>query len=123
MRQARSRTPRNRAQRSALRTALKRVRQATGAAAAQAYAVAARLVHRAARLALEGALLLELFVGSLGRGSGGQQRIGNRGLKLSAARALGRRRRVLVVLGHRLDERQLVLRPDLLGLRRRLALR
>jgi len=52
MRQARSRTPRNRAQRSALRTALKRVRQATGAAAAQAYAVAARLRERAARKGL-----------------------------------------------------------------------
>ena len=48
MRQARSRTGRNRAQRSALRTALKRVREATGAAAAQAYGIAVRLLDRAA---------------------------------------------------------------------------
>ncbi len=52
MRQARSRTLRNRAQRSELRTALKRVRQATGAAAAQAYAAAVRLLDRAARKGL-----------------------------------------------------------------------
>ncbi len=52
MRQARSRTLRNRAQRSELRTAVKRVRQATGAAAAQAYAAAVRLLDRAARKGL-----------------------------------------------------------------------
>jgi small subunit ribosomal protein S20 len=52
MRQARSRTLRNRAQRSELRTALKRVRQATGEAAAQAYAAAVRLLDRAARKGL-----------------------------------------------------------------------
>jgi len=52
MRQARSRTQRNRAQRSALRTALKRVREATGTAAAQAYAIAVRLLDRAARKGL-----------------------------------------------------------------------
>ena len=49
MRQGRSRAVRNRAQRSALRTALKHVRQATGPAAAEAYATAVRLLDRAAR--------------------------------------------------------------------------
>lgn len=53
MRQARTRTVHNRAQRSALRTALKRVRTAeTPAAATQAYAAAARLLDRAARKGL-----------------------------------------------------------------------
>ena len=53
MRQARSRTVRNKAQRSALRTAVKRVRAAaTAAAAAQAYLLAARLLDRAARKGL-----------------------------------------------------------------------
>jgi len=53
MRQARSRTVRNKAQRSELRTAVKRVRAAaTTDAAAKAYAVAARLLDRAARKGL-----------------------------------------------------------------------
>ncbi len=53
MRQARSRTVRNRAQRSALRTAVKHVRVATTAAAATAaYAIAAKLLDRAARKGL-----------------------------------------------------------------------
>lgn len=53
MRQARARTVRNRAQRSALRTAVKRVRvAATAAAATEAYALAARLLDRAARKGL-----------------------------------------------------------------------
>lgn len=53
LRQARSRTERNKAQRSTLRTALKRVRAAaTADAAAAAYAVAARLLDRAARKGL-----------------------------------------------------------------------
>ena len=53
MRQARSRTVRNRAQRSALRTAVKRVRAAaTAEAATKAYAVAAKLLDRAARKGL-----------------------------------------------------------------------
>ena len=53
MRQARARFTHNRAQRSALRTALKHVRQAASAAAAtQAYAVAVRLLDRAARKGL-----------------------------------------------------------------------
>lgn len=53
MRQARTRTVRNKAQRSALRTAVKRVRVATTAAAAtEAYALAARLLDRAARKGL-----------------------------------------------------------------------
>ncbi len=53
MRQSRTRHQRNRAQRSALRTALKRVRQAeTGAAAAQAYEAALQLLDRAARKGL-----------------------------------------------------------------------
>ena len=52
MRQARSRTIRNKDQRSALRTAVKRVRTATGAAAAPAYAAAVQLLDRAARKGL-----------------------------------------------------------------------
>ena len=53
MRQARTRFTHNRAQRSALRTALKHVRQAASAAtAAQAYALAVRLLDRAARKGL-----------------------------------------------------------------------
>lgn len=53
MRQARARAARNRTQRSALRTALKRVRQAESAEGAQrAYAVAVRLLDRAARKGL-----------------------------------------------------------------------
>jgi small subunit ribosomal protein S20 len=48
MRQARSRATLNRTQRSQLRTALKRVRSATGAAEAQAaYADAVKLLDRA----------------------------------------------------------------------------
>ena len=52
MRQARARTVRNKDQRSALRTAVKRVRTATGDAAAQAYAAAVQLLDRAARKGL-----------------------------------------------------------------------
>jgi small subunit ribosomal protein S20 len=53
MRQARSRYARNKVQRSALRTALKRVRQSpSGEAAAKAFANAARLLDRAARKGL-----------------------------------------------------------------------
>ena len=52
MRQGRAHEIRNRAQRSALRTALKRVRLATGAAAATAYATAVQLLDRAARKGL-----------------------------------------------------------------------
>jgi small subunit ribosomal protein S20 len=53
LRQSRTRTTRNRAQRSALRTALKRVRDAkTAAAAATAYTAAVRLLDRAARKGL-----------------------------------------------------------------------
>jgi small subunit ribosomal protein S20 len=53
MRQARSRTIRNKAQRSSLRTALKHVRAAaTADAAAAAYALAARVLDRAARTGL-----------------------------------------------------------------------
>jgi small subunit ribosomal protein S20 len=53
MRQARARTERNKAQRSSLRTALKRVRAAaTADAAAAAFALAARLLDRAARKGL-----------------------------------------------------------------------
>jgi small subunit ribosomal protein S20 len=53
MRQARSRSIRNRAQRSTLRTALKRVRAAaTADAAVAAYALAARVLDRAARKGL-----------------------------------------------------------------------
>jgi len=49
MRQAISRGARNRGQRSALRTALKRVREASGAGAREAYAAAVQLLDRAAR--------------------------------------------------------------------------
>ncbi|MGH7701246.1 MAG: 30S ribosomal protein S20 [Gemmatimonadales bacterium] len=53
MRQARSRYARNKGQRAALRTALKRVRQApTADGAAQAFATASRLLDRAARKGL-----------------------------------------------------------------------
>jgi small subunit ribosomal protein S20 len=53
MRQARARTERNRAQRSSLRTALKRVRAAaTADAATAAYALAARVLDQAARKGL-----------------------------------------------------------------------
>lgn len=53
MRQARARTERNRAQRSALRTAIKRVRQAEpGPATAAALGAAVRLLDRAARKGL-----------------------------------------------------------------------
>jgi small subunit ribosomal protein S20 len=53
LRQTRARTTRNRAQRSALRTALKRVREAkTAEAAAPAYATAVQLLDRAARKGL-----------------------------------------------------------------------
>jgi small subunit ribosomal protein S20 len=53
MRQARARYARNRVQRSTLRTALKRVRHAESAEArAQAFAVATRLLDRAARKGL-----------------------------------------------------------------------
>jgi len=52
MRQTHSRTARNRAQRSELRTALKRVREAIGPAAAEAYLHAVRLLDRAARKGL-----------------------------------------------------------------------
>jgi small subunit ribosomal protein S20 len=53
MRQARTRGARNKQQRSALRTAVKRVRAAaTTDAAAKAYGVAARLLDRAARKGL-----------------------------------------------------------------------
>ncbi len=49
MRQARSRTPQNRTQRSRLRGALKKVRTATGAEAETAYAEAEKLLDRAGR--------------------------------------------------------------------------
>jgi len=53
MRQGRARHERNRAQRSALRTALKRVRTAGNAEqATQAYRAAAQLLDRAARKGL-----------------------------------------------------------------------
>ena len=53
MRQARTRTARNKAQRSTLRTALKRVRAAaTADAAAAAYGLAARVLDQAARKGL-----------------------------------------------------------------------
>ena len=52
MRQAITRGARNRAQRSALRTALKRVREATATTAAESYAAAVRLLDRAARKGL-----------------------------------------------------------------------
>lgn len=49
MRQTRARTRLNRAQRSELRTALKKVRSATGEAAQKAYAEAVTLLDRAGR--------------------------------------------------------------------------
>jgi small subunit ribosomal protein S20 len=52
MRQARAHEVRNRAQRSALRTAVKHVRAAVGPAATEAYALAVRLLDRAARKGL-----------------------------------------------------------------------
>lgn len=53
MRQSRARYARNKGQRAALRTAVKRVRQApTADGAAKAFAVAARLLDRAARKGL-----------------------------------------------------------------------
>lgn len=53
MRQARARAVRNRAHRSALRTALKRVRLAdSGETASRAYAAAVKLLDRAARKGL-----------------------------------------------------------------------
>lgn len=52
MRQGRAHEVRNRAQRSALRTALKRVRASVGAAASEAYTQAVRLLDRAARKGL-----------------------------------------------------------------------
>ena len=52
-RQARVRTDRNKAQRSRLRSAVKRVRAATTSAAANtAYAIAVQLLDRAARIRL-----------------------------------------------------------------------
>jgi small subunit ribosomal protein S20 len=52
MRQSRAHEVRNRAQRSELRTAVKRVRAAVGSAAADAYTQAVRLLDRAARKGL-----------------------------------------------------------------------
>jgi small subunit ribosomal protein S20 len=52
MRQSRARTTTNRAQRSKLRTALKKVRAAAGAEAKQAYDEAVRLLDRAGRTRL-----------------------------------------------------------------------
>ena len=52
LRQSHSHNARNRGQRSALRTAVKRVRQVEGAAAREAYAQAVRLLDRAARKGL-----------------------------------------------------------------------
>ncbi|HEV8125155.1 MAG TPA: 30S ribosomal protein S20 [Gemmatimonadales bacterium] len=49
MRQAKVATQHNRAQRSQLRTAVKRVRAATGEAATKAYLEAAKLLDRAGR--------------------------------------------------------------------------
>jgi small subunit ribosomal protein S20 len=49
LRQARSRSQRNRAQRSALKTAVKKVRAAVGPTRAQAFLQAERLLDRAAR--------------------------------------------------------------------------
>ena len=49
MRQGRTRAVHNRTHRSELRTALKKVRSATGAEAAEAYAEAVKLLDRAAR--------------------------------------------------------------------------
>ena len=52
LRQSRTHNTRNRAQRSELRTAVKRVRETQGAAALEAYAQAVRLLDRAARKGL-----------------------------------------------------------------------
>jgi small subunit ribosomal protein S20 len=52
LRQSRAHNVRNRAQRSALRTALKRAREASGPAALEAYAQAVQLLDRAARKGL-----------------------------------------------------------------------
>jgi small subunit ribosomal protein S20 len=52
LRQSHSHNARNRGQRSALRTAVKRVRQVEGAAAVEAYAQAVQLLDRAARKGL-----------------------------------------------------------------------
>ena len=52
LRQSYARQARNRAQRSALRTAVKRVRSAAAADAPQAYAKAVQLLDRAARKGL-----------------------------------------------------------------------
>lgn len=52
LRQSHSHNARNRDQRSALRTAVKRVRQVEGAAALEAYGQAVRLLDRAARKGL-----------------------------------------------------------------------
>jgi small subunit ribosomal protein S20 len=49
MRQGRTRTAQNRSHQSKLRTALKKVRAATGAAAEAAYAEAVKLLDRAGR--------------------------------------------------------------------------
>jgi small subunit ribosomal protein S20 len=49
MRQAKARTTQNRTHRSALRTALKKVRSATGEEATKAYAEAVKLLDRASR--------------------------------------------------------------------------
>lgn len=49
LRQGRARTIQNRTHRSALRTALKKVRTATGSEAAAAYAAAVKLLDRAGR--------------------------------------------------------------------------
>ena len=49
MRQAKGRTARNRSQRSTLRSALKKVRAATGAERAAAFQAAERLLDRSAR--------------------------------------------------------------------------
>ncbi len=49
MRQGRARTVQNRTHRSALRTALRKVRAATGAEATAAYAEAVKLLDRAAQ--------------------------------------------------------------------------
>jgi small subunit ribosomal protein S20 len=52
LRQSHAHNARNRAQRSELRTAMKRVREASGPAALEAYAQAVRLLDRAARKGL-----------------------------------------------------------------------
>jgi small subunit ribosomal protein S20 len=52
MRQARTRTAQNRTQRSRLRSALKKVRAATGEAVESAYAEAVKLLDRAGRKSL-----------------------------------------------------------------------